>query len=63
MSRNFSKYSHEAFQRDLASVSWDDILKETNVNAAWSAFKELFLKVLNKHAPIVERTVRGRDLP
>ena len=63
VSRNFSKYSHEAFQRGLAFVSWDDILKEINVNAAWSAFKELFQKVLNKHAPIVERTVRGRDLP
>ena len=34
LSRNFSKYYHEAFQKELASVSWDDILKQTNVNDA-----------------------------
>ena len=60
VSRNFSKYCPEAFQRDLLSVSWEDIQKQVNVDDAWSAFKGLFLKVLNKHAPLVERTVKAR---
>ena len=51
------------FRGTLASVSWEDLLKKIDVNVAWSVFKELFLKVLNKHAEIVERIVRGRDVP
>ena len=63
ISRNFSKYCREALQRDLQSISWENTLEQTNVNEAWSAFKELFLNLLNKHARIMERNVRGRDLP
>ena len=63
MSRNFSKYCRETFQRDLQSIFWENTLKQTNVNDGCSAFKEPSLNVLNKHARIVERNVRGRDLP
>ena len=63
VSRNFSKYCHETFQRDLESVSWDGVLEQDAVNECWKVFKNCFLKVLNQHAPLVERTVKGRDLP
>ena len=62
-SRNFNKYCREAFQKYLQSISWEDTLKQTNVYDACSAFTEVFLNVLNTHGRIVERNVRGRDIP
>ena len=63
LSRNFSKYCHESFQKDLNAVSWDGVLAQQDVNECWKLFKDCFLTVLNRNAPLVERTVKGRDLP
>ena len=45
--RNYdAKYNPSAFCDDLRDIPWDDLLKEKNVNTAWSNWKELFFECL-----------------
>ena len=61
--RNFSKYDQRTFIEDLEKCSWDDVYSERDVNSAWSKWKELFLSVCNKHAPIRHKVLRGIICP
>ena len=61
--RNFSKYDQMTFIEDLEKCSWDDVYSERDVNSAWSKWKELFLSVCNKHAPIRHKVLRGIICP
>ena len=61
--RNFSKYDQMTFIQDLEKCSWDDVYSERDVNSAWSKWKELFLSVCNKHAPIRHKVLRGIICP
>ena len=61
--RNFAKYNGKAYMKDLADLPWDCIQNEKDTNKAWDTFKELLLSVINKHAPLIEKTVRGRECP
>ena len=61
--RNFSKYDQITFIEDLEKCSWDDVYSERDVNSAWSKWKELFLSVCNKHAPIRHKVLRGIICP
>ena len=63
LKRNFSKYNEESFQEDLNGLPWQNVTKEINVNKAWNIFKHLLTEVINKHAPMVKKKVRGRDCP
>ena len=56
--RNFSNYVQMAFSEDLEKFSWDDLYSERDVNSTWSKWKELFLSVCNKHAPIRHKVLR-----
>ena len=46
--RNYAKYNTSAFCDDLRDIPWDDVMKERNVNTAWSNWKELFLNVFDR---------------
>ena len=61
--RNFSNYDHMTFIEELKKCSWDDVYSERDVNSAWSKWKELFLSVCNKHAPIGHKVLRGIICP
>ena len=60
--RNFSNYDQMTFIEDLEKCSWDDVYSERDVNSAWSKWKELFLSVCNKHAPIRHKVLRGLSM-
>ena len=60
--RNFSKYDQMTFIQDLEKCSWDDVYSERDVNSPWSKWKELFLSVCNKHAPIRHKVLRGLSM-
>ena len=55
--RNYAKYNPSAFCDDLRDIPWDVVLKERNVNTAWSNWKELFLNVCDRHAPYERKIV------
>ena len=40
------------FSDDLNKITWDILEMETTSNEAWIVFKDLFLTVADKHAPV-----------
>jgi hypothetical protein len=44
--------------------NWDiNVTRNNDFNTAWDGFKTIITNIINKHAPLVERTVRGKDCP
>ena len=67
--RNYAKYDPAKFCDDLRGVDWDgnvDSSGTTNehnvcVDELWSNFKSSFLTVADRHAPLIQKRVRGLD--
>ena len=59
--RNFSKYDQRLSLRIWRNVPgmMCTVNGEGDVNSAWSKWKELFLSVCNKQAPIRRKVLRG----
>ena len=60
-SRKFNKMNVEEFVADLKNAPWPDLKNFDDINDAWGAWKNVFLSVIDKHAPI--RTMRVRNIP
>ncbi len=58
---DYSQYNKSEFKKDLHDAPWDHMLSELNLNNAWCIFKKLFTSIVDKHAPIKQKTVRGKD--
>ena len=65
--RSFKNINTINFRNDirdtLGSQSCIEFLKSNDLNTAWNKFKSLIIAVIDKHAPLMERSVRGRDCP
>ncbi len=62
--RNFSRYSQESFKSDLRNCSWENIFNGfSDINDSWNSFKYHLTTIIDKHAPMTEKMVRGRDCP
>ena len=44
-------------------MPWERIVLKTDTNSMWICWKELFLEVLDKHAPIQEIRTRSCSVP
>ena len=49
--RNFRHFNESKFKSDLINSTWPLIANFQNVNDAWSAWKEVFIGVVDKHMP------------
>ena len=61
--RNYKQYSVSSHKNELRGQNWDSGTRNNDFNTAWNAFKTIIANIINKHAPLVERTVRSRDCP
>ena len=62
--RKFKNFENHLFLKDLKALNLDEIKNITkDPNQMWSLWKNLFLGVLDKHAPITEIKIRGNNLP
>lgn len=61
--RNYSKYNQSHMCRDLESEEWNALYDMTDVNRAWTFFKDILTTVYNKHAPKITKRVKGRHCP
>ena len=50
-SRNFKHFNEENFLTDLENASWPDIKSGMEMNSTWNAWKNIFLNLVDKHAP------------
>ena len=51
------------YKKDLLSQNWENVTQETDINKAWNIFKSQLKSVINKHAPLAKKKLRGRDCP
>ena len=61
--RNFKQFDIQGYLHDVFLVDWDRFLLIPDVATAWQYFHTLFMKIVNKHAPIKRFRVKGRDNP
>ena len=62
--RDFKHFDEQAFDNDiLHSETLENVMSQTDVLKGWYMGKNEFLKVSNKHAPIVERRLKSRNYP
>ena len=62
--RDFEHCDEQAFVNDiLHSETLENVMSQTDVLKGWYMWKNEFLKVSNKHAPIVERRLKSRNNP
>jgi len=61
--RNYANCDPSALCVDLEVSSWGYVLNGKEVNVAWAKWKERFLNVFHKHAPLRLKTLRGMKCP
>ena len=58
--RNYKNYDESSFKADVRNIPWDNGTG-LDFNSEWNSFKNQLMQCVNKHAPLVEKKVRGRD--
>ena len=58
--RNYSRYNPNDFNNDLRSHDWSVMYHMSSVENAWKYFKEVFRNVMDNHAPIIQKRVKGK---
>ena len=61
--RNMKRFNEERFNEDLLTQSWEQIVLKSDTDSMWACWKELFLEVLDKHAPIQHIRKRSSSVP
>ena len=61
--RNYKSYSRQEFNRDLLQQNWQSVINLSSSNEAWDVFKTLLQNCINKHAPLIEKSISARDCP
>ncbi len=61
--RNMKRLNEERFNEDLLTQPWEQIVLKSDTDSMWACWKELFLDVLDKHAPIQHIRKRTSNVP
>ena len=61
--RCFKDIDNDVFKEDLVNAPWDRVLSCHDVNEAWSLWHSLFMSIINHHALMKSKRIRGDSLP
>jgi hypothetical protein len=61
--RNYKHFHADCFLGDLAKMPWHVIYQDNNPNECWRVWKSFFNEVLNIHAPIQHKRIKGNSIP
>ena len=61
--RSFKKFNEQHFLFDLSCLDFNAIYNATNADDAFSLFSDIFISVINKHAPMRQKRVKHQTLP
>ena len=62
--RNYKHFDRAAFLNDIKMTNFDQIKNYTSdANEMWALWKKLFLDILNKHAPMINFKIKGKNMP
>ena len=61
--RNYANYNPDELSHNLKHEDWDKVYATQHPEIAWSSMKEILLKNINHHAPIISKKVKGKISP
>ena len=61
--RNMKRFNQHHFNEDLLAQPWEQIVLQSDTDSMWTLWKELFLEVLDKHAPIQHIRKKSSSIP
>eukprot|EP00111_Clytia_hemisphaerica_P010392 TCONS_00030351-protein len=61
--RDFKNYDVDTINRELLNAQWDNVYSCRSVNTAFAQFKNILSSTLDRHAPVVQKTVKGKPSP
>ena len=61
--RDFSKYNHISLADDLNRANWASVYKAKSVEKAINPFNGILNDAFDKHAPFINKKVKGRPCP
>ncbi|XP_031556954.1 uncharacterized protein LOC116293638 [Actinia tenebrosa] len=61
--RSAKNFDSDKFLMDLATLPWDCLDNKESPDDMWDRWKELFLSVLDSHAPIKTKRIRNKKSP
>ena len=61
--RNMKRFNQHHFNDDLLAQPWEQIVLQSDTDSMWTLWKELFLGVLDKHAPIQHIRKKSSSIP
>ena len=61
--RCFKDIDNDDFRDDLLNAPWENVLNCHDVNDAWSIWHSTFMSIINHHAPMKSKRIRGNALP
>ena len=61
--RNFKHFDADSFRNDISLQDWDYIKTLGDPNQMWHAWKTIFNNVVDRHAPLRTKRVRGSKAP
>ena len=59
ITRNFANYSQDDYCVNMNSAPWMQVFSQNNVKDAWQHMKTIMLNIMNNHAPLVQRRIKG----
>ena len=61
--RNYTQYHPEKMCDDLKGHNWEQLYLISDVNNAWNFIKDILSNTFNKHAPMINKRVKGNFCP
>ena len=61
--RSYKRFNPDLFVNDVQDLQWSDLCQVNDVNIALNIFMDKFGKLVDKHAPLRKRSVKGSSAP
>ena len=61
--RDYKNYDHIKVNAELSETDWSAVYNSEHVNTSWNALKEILTNIINKHAPLIQKSVKGKKSP
>ena len=61
--RDYKKYGQNPFRRELSLTDWNFLFSNNDFNLSWNAFKDKLQQLVNLHAPLTEKMIKGKPVP
>ncbi|MGL5507016.1 MAG: endonuclease/exonuclease/phosphatase family protein [Paraclostridium sp.] len=63
LSRAYKRFNQDLFINEVQSVQWSEVCQENDVNIALNTFMDIITKIVDKHAPIIKKSVKVKNAP